>query len=184
MAWHSSGNNALYDLSPASRRGIDWECRYRHALAVGSGVALSPAEERVAAVDELLAALLKELVALGELASLASFSALADECRTPLARSSAALVRLLDCALSVHGRDCGYHVEVWRAATVTMANAAAAALEDANSEEDPLPDAVRRAAGLIGEALTALRRDRLGVPEALTEAASEMLVVFVAAVEA
>jgi len=174
--------NMLYELVGARGRGIDWEGHYRGAVAAGSGVAVSPDEERVAAVDELLAASLEQLVVVGELAAFASFTALVEDCRVPLARSSARLVRLLDGALTAHGRDCGYEVRLWREGTVTMADAAAAGLRDAAPEEHPLPDALRRAARLIAEALIALARDRLGVPEAIAQAASELLVVYVAAV--
>ena len=62
---------------------------------------------------------------------------------------------------------------------LTIAHAAAAALKDASPEENPL----RRAAGLIADALTALPGDRLGVPEPLSQAASELLVVYTAAAE-
>ena len=92
-------------------------------------------------------------------------------------------MRLLDRALRAHGRDHRYRIDVWQAGMLTMAQAAAAALTDANPEEKPLADTLRRDAGLIADALAALPRDRLGVPELQTQAASELLVVYVAARE-
>ncbi len=62
-----------------------------------------------------------------------------------------------------------------------MAFAGAVLLEQARPEEDPLPDAVRRAARLIGKTFVALRRDRLDVPEHLADAASALLMIYAAA---
>ena len=154
---------------------------HRLALADGHGALISDEEARVAAVDELLHVALPELVALGEHCAYAHFEPLADDCRRPLARSCAALIRLLDDALARHARDTGYCADVWRASVTTFAGVAAADLRRPVPEDCPLPDALRRVARLIAEALTALPRDRIGVPEPLAMATAELLVVYAAA---
>jgi hypothetical protein len=96
--------NALYMLRRATERGLDLEALYRCAVASGRDELVPAGEERVAGVDELLVRSLREFVLLGELAAFASFHWLESECRRPLARASARLLRLLDCALRARPR--------------------------------------------------------------------------------
>jgi hypothetical protein len=93
---------------------VDWPRLYELAVAAGHGETVASEEERVAAADELLAHTLVELVTLGELAALAGFPRLERGCRAPLARTCAAVLRLLDRALAAHARDVGYSTRVWR----------------------------------------------------------------------
>ncbi|HEY6892235.1 MAG TPA: hypothetical protein VI300_30805 [Solirubrobacter sp.] len=174
----------LYTLSRATARGIDWAELLARAVVDGRGEVLAPEEERLAAVDELLSRSPRELVLLGELAAFISFAPLAAECRRPLARVSAGLIRLLERALAAHGRDMGYRVEAWRETIVVGAAASAAFLERDLRDEWPLPATIRLAAARIGEVLPALARDRLAVPELLADAAGELLVIYAAAIEA
>jgi hypothetical protein len=60
---------------------------------------------------------------------------------------------------------------------------AAAFLEQDTADGWPLPIALTRVADRVAQALTALSRDRLGVPERLADAAGELLLVYAAAVE-
>ena len=140
-------------------------------------------DERIAAVDELLALTLRELALLGELSAFASVDPLAADARRPLASTCAALLRLLDSALAAHGRDNGYRVDAWRKQTATTAWAIAAALGEHDDDTWPLPAAIDRTADRIADALTALGRDRVAVPERLVDAAGELLVIYAAATE-
>jgi len=89
----------------------------------------------------------------GELAAMASFDPLAEECRQPLARLSASLVRLLDRAMWAHADATGYAVAPWREKVTLWADMSARELEVANAEENPLPDTLRRVATGLANAL-------------------------------
>jgi hypothetical protein len=139
-----------------------WDAQYDRAIAAGCGEAMALDEERLAAPDELAVATFALLLRI----------AAADPDAAPV-RDAAAVVRLLDRALAAHGRDNGYDVSAWRASAVTCAwtlgdeapaGRAAPALEDV--------------ARHVSEALVALPRDRLGVPEPLAAALGHALVVY------
>jgi hypothetical protein len=145
-----------------------WEEQHDHAIAIGRGEAVALEEERIAAADELAAATFEVLIRIG--------------CRLPaadqdaaLAREAAAVVRLLDRALAAHGRDNGYDVGAWRMSAVTCAwslgdEECAGATWLATAIEDATRD--------IAQALLAIPRDRLGVPECLASALGHALVVY------
>jgi hypothetical protein len=137
-------------------------------------------EERAAGVDGLLAAALREMFGFGELTAMASFDPLAEECRQPLARLSASLVRLLDRAMCAHADATGYAVAPWREKVTLWADMSARELEDANAEENPLPDTLRRVATGLANALVALPRDRMDVPDQLAYALCDLLLVYAA----
>ncbi len=168
----------LYALRRAMRRDLDWPTLHRQAIADGCELAISRDEERIAAVDELLAATLRELVTLGELAGIAGITGGGGR---EIALGSAALVRLLDRALLAHGRENRYDAGTWRQRTVELAFAGAVLLEQANPEENPLPDTLRRVARTIGQVIVAIPRDRLDVPDLLAYATSDALVIYAAA---
>jgi hypothetical protein len=180
---HDCSSSRLYTLRDAAAPDINWPQLYRRAVAAGCCEIVSVGEERVAAADELVARSLRELVLLGELAAYASFPILADDCRRPLERTCAALLRLLDRALLANGRDLGYRVDAWRESAMTAASAVAAMIDDRGQETWPLPAAITRVANRISDAQVAFPRDRLGVPELLAETAGELLVVYAAAIE-
>lgn len=173
----------LYTFRHVAGAVLDWPQLYRQAVAAGCGATVHPDEERIAAVDELLALTLRELIVLAELSAFAAAESLAEEIRRPLAATCAALLRLLDSALAAHGRDNGYRVHAWRERTATTAHAIAAMLDQPHGEVWPLPAAIDRAAHRIAGTLTALGRDRVAVPERLVEAAGELLVIYAAATE-
>src|SRR4051812_31393886 len=106
---------SLYMLRRAMERSIDWTALYRLAIAAGHGQIVSPEEQHLAGVDELLAQTISRFVRLGELSSYASFTPLAHACTPGLANATASILCVLDCALAAHGRDTGYSIDVWRA---------------------------------------------------------------------
>jgi hypothetical protein len=57
--------NCLDTPRATTRPGLDWPARYRFAITAGCAQCVPAEEERVAAVDELLGHVLRELVALG-----------------------------------------------------------------------------------------------------------------------
>src|SRR3954468_15881272 len=176
--------SSLYMLRRAAEPGIDWEALYHCAVAAGREETVALGEERLAATDELLVRSLREFVRLGELAAYASLAPLEGVCRRPPARTCAGVLRLLDRALCAHGRDVGYDVEAWREQVTFSAHAIGAWLEHDTADGWPLAMTLLRAADRIAAPLTGLSRDRIGVPERLAEAASELLLVYAAAVEA
>jgi hypothetical protein len=100
--WTPIAPQRVYTLARVADAELDWPQLYARAVATGSGIALSLGEERVAADDELLSATPRELFILAELGAYASFPPLADDCRVPLQRTCAALIRLIDRALRAH----------------------------------------------------------------------------------
>jgi hypothetical protein len=87
---------------------------HRLALAAGAGAVLSADDERLSAADELVAVALPPLVRLRAVALLADArQALNDELAAELARAAAAVLRLVDAALSAHGRQHGYLTAAW-----------------------------------------------------------------------
>jgi len=152
-----------------------WQALYDRATAAGCGEIVAPDEEGVAATDELLAAALPALLRIGTRLSAAVITAADTRSRKHLVREAAAVVRLLDCALTAHARDNGYTPDAWRTNAVTFA------WSFADTEDTGTPrlaatvdDAVRD----VGRAFVALRRDRLGVAERLSDALGRMLVVY------
>ncbi len=101
----------LFALRRVMRRDLDWEVLARQAIADGCDLAVSRDEERIAAVDELLAWSLRELVTLGELAGVAGIQ---NRGHCELRHTSAAAVRLLDRAVTAHGRENRYDVSAWK----------------------------------------------------------------------
>jgi hypothetical protein len=149
-------------------------------VAAGSGVALPPAAERLAAVDELVAAALPRLVRLGALAMTGN---LPEEPSEPaLGREAAALVRLLDRALTTHGRDEEYDVAAWREHALTDAYAIAGGLPAAPAALSVLALA-ESGASSIAWAVMRLRRDRFGVAEALAAAIAPLLLIYASTVD-
>lgn len=178
---HRPDPTGLYSLAAATHPHIEWGARRRAAIVAGRGRCLSPEEERIAATDELLARCIAELIQLAKCAALAGVPTLTCDCRRAIEHSSAALLRLLDSALAAHGRDQRYDVTHWRTATEARAAAVAADLP-ARGDEDPwpLPAAIDDAAHDIAATLVACHRERMSVPEHITSATSELLVVYAA----
>ena len=177
-------HHELYGLERATVPGLEWPALHAQAIALGCGAIVTVAEERVAGADELLAHAPRELVLLGELAAFTSLPVLAEDCRQPLEHAAAGLLRVLDRALLAHGRDLGYRVDAWREhVTISAATVAAMINRRADGDTWPLPASLLRVAARIADAQLALRRDRLGVPEHLVDAVSELLVVYAAAAQ-
>jgi hypothetical protein len=145
-----------------------WEARHEQGVAFGRGEAVAVEEEGVAAADELAAATFEVLVRIG--------------CRLPvadqdaaLAREAAAVVRLLDRALAAHGRDNGYDVAAWRMSAVTCAWSLG---DEECGGAAWLATAIEDATRDVAQALLAIPRDRLGVPECLASALGQALVAY------
>lgn len=169
----------LHHLSTVSPE--KWRARYREALAAGCGHVIGLEHERLAAPDELVALALPGLVRLG------AFALLVDGASNPppewagaLAREAAGVLRLLDRALAVHGRDHGYRVAAWldHALGAAQATAGASRVEVAAM---PLSRVVSDAVHAVAAVAMALHRDRLGVPGELANALGSILVLYVAA---
>jgi hypothetical protein len=97
-----------------------------------------------------------------------------------VSREAVAVLRLLDRALAAHGRDHGYSVAAWLNQTVSVAHAVACGI----SQRDVdllLAARVLDAVDAVARVVIGLRRDRMGVPEELTEALGSVLVLHVAA---
>ena len=131
--------NDVYALRHVIGRRIDWDAVLERAIQEGRGVTLDLDEEKAAGVDGLLAAALREMFGLGELAALASFDPLAEECRQPLARFSASLIRLLDRAMCAHADATGYAVARWREMATLWADMGARDLKDGQRGGEPAP---------------------------------------------
>jgi Zn ribbon nucleic-acid-binding protein len=169
----------LEDLSTVTPE--QWHERYRAAVAAGRGCVICPDEERLAAPDELVALALPELVRLGALALLADGNPDPPrECAKVVSREAATVLRLLDRALAAHGRDHGYSVAAWRHQAVSVAHAVACGISRRDIDL-PLGAHVLDAADAVARVVIALHRDRMGVPEELTEALGSVLVLHVAA---
>ena len=67
---------------------------------------------------------------------------------------------------------------------LTGAEFAAAHIDDDDLDVYPLPRAIQGTAGQIAATVIALHRDRVAVPEHLSDAASRLLVVYAAAAQA
>jgi hypothetical protein len=155
-----------------------WESMYARAMAWGSGRVLTLEAERIAATDELVASTLATLVRLGALATLSVVAPDDPAYIRGVSRNSAAALRLLDRALAAHGRDNGYDPESWRQLAIGIASAEAEELAD-----DVLmwmTEALEQAAGDIALVLTAVPRDRMGVPAQLAEAIAPLLLIVAA----
>jgi hypothetical protein len=159
-----------------------WRRLHRCALATGCGVALDADEERVAAADELVALAVLALVRLGVLALVIDGPEDPAPESLVAARDGAAVaLRSLDRALVAHGRDTGYAITAWLEEAIDAADARAYALILRDPVELPLLGLVDAAATATGQVVTALHRDRLGVPEGLAEALASLLVLYAAA---
>ena len=159
-----------------------WHELYRAAVAAGRGDVICPDEERLAAPDELVALTVPELVRLGALAFLADASAGPPrECAKVISREAVAVLRLLDRTLAVHGRDHGYSVAAWLTQAVAVAHAIAGDISRRDVDVTPPGTLVLDAVDAVAGVVIALHRDRMGVPEELSEALGCMLVLHVAA---
>jgi len=156
-----------------------WEALYGQATSAGCGEIVPPDEERLAATDELLAAALPVLMRVGNRFVAAAISRRDPRLGNALAREAAATLRLLDRALIAHGRDHGYDPEAWR----TRAATTAWVLGDSEEEFDAtlLATIVEDVVRGVGRVFVALPRDRLGVPEWLSDAIGQLLVVYATA---
>jgi hypothetical protein len=155
--------------------------RQRQALAAGAGLVVEVAQEPLGTPDELVASALPSLARLRALAALADASDAPDPVVAgALARTAAATLRLLDRALVAHGRAHRYPIGVWRERASRLAHAAMSELE-APPSCAWVGMLVDEAVDAVADATTALHHDRLGVPEALTEAGGLLLVVHLAA---
>jgi hypothetical protein len=170
----------LHHLSTVSPE--KWRAQYRQALAAGCGRVVGLEHERLAAPDELVALALPGLVRLGAFALLVDgASAPSPECARALAREAAGVLRLLDRALAAHGRDHGYRVAVWLEHALGAAQATAGDASRIEMDAMPLSRVVLDAVDAVAAVVTALHRDRLGVPGELADALGPMLVLHVAA---
>jgi hypothetical protein len=168
--------------------GVDlagWRRLHRRAVAVGCGVVLAIDSECIAATDQLLALALVELVGLGPLAGCVDAARELDapdlELCVRLGEAAAGVVRLLDRALAAHGRDCGYTVAAWRDRAVQTAHVIATTRPDDAPAPGSAFELVGWAAVGAADAVTALPRDRMSVPEALSDALAYVLAVYAAA---
>lgn len=173
--------NTLYVLLGATQPNIAWEPLYDAAVASGRERCMSVSEERIAACDELLARSFQELVRLSRYAALASRPTPADKRRRFIERSSAGLIRLLDRALAAYARERQQDISDARAAIASGASFEASELFTYSTADPwPLPSAVDRTAHHLARALTAYTHDRKQLPEHITMAAAELLVIYAA----
>lgn len=156
----------------------EWDDVYTHAVAAGSG-ALPTDEERVAAPDELLAEVLPRLIRLSALIGASILPHEPASLRADLCEEAAGTVRLLDRALTTHGRDNGYDPSSWHEQATTDAYAVAGNLPHASAAL-LLLELVETAAAALASTVLALRRDRIGVPESLITAIGPLLIVYAA----
>jgi hypothetical protein len=155
-----------------------WQLIYARAMACGSGRVVTSETERIAATDELIASSLTTLVRLGALAALCAVAPDEPEYVRGVSRRSSAALRLLDRALAAHGRDNGYDPEQWRQLAIGIADALAEDVED--DHPTWMNGALEQSADEVALALTALPRDRMGVPAQLAEAIAPLLLVVAA----
>ena len=156
-----------------------WRTLHRQALARGCGRVLNRDEERLAATDELVALAVPELVRLGVLALVAAGGSEAPrECTDALSGAAATLVRLLDRAIAAHARDTGYVTDAWLDRAFECSHVRAHIVSTLARDELPLGLLVEVSAEGVAQAVMALHRDRLGVPEVLSDALASLLVVF------
>ena len=157
---------------------------YRLALAAGAGAVLSPEDERLSAADELVALALPPLVHLRAVALLADATqALNDELAAELAHAAAAVLRLVDAALSAHGRQHGHLTAAWLDRALLFAHCTISTPRHENPCPCPCPTGhlVDDVAEALSSVMLALHHDRLGVPEALADALSGLLVIYLSA---
>ena len=88
-------------------------------------------------------------------------------------------MRRFDGALAAHGRDTGYATEVWYDEAFEPACARAGSLAD-TAHPPALASLVTGAARVAATVTTNLRRDRLGVPERLSENLGTLLILYAA----
>jgi hypothetical protein len=171
--------NPLEHLSGV--RSAQWPSLRRRALADGRGCVLDAECEHAAAVEELVALTLPELPFLGVLARLAeSRPEPCRECARALSDGAARVLRLVDAALAADGRDRGYPVTAWRERAFEHAHGYASGVARLTLEESPASTLVAAAADALADVVVALHRDRLGVPEGLTDALGSLLAVYAA----
>jgi hypothetical protein len=162
----------------------EWPRLRARARADGCGRVLDVECERVAGADELVALTLPWLPSLGALAMLVECqSAPCRECARALSRDTAAALRLADDALAADGRDHGYWVSAWLDHAFEQAHERAQQVARLTFEECPVTTLVVAAAEALADVVTALHRDRLGVPEGLANALGLMLVLYAADTE-
>jgi hypothetical protein len=154
-----------------------WRVLLRQAAAIGCGLMIGVEDERVAPPEELVA------LALPGLARLSALSLLADEasvgCASALSSEAAGVLRLLDRALAAHGRDHGYEPGAWVDHALASAQATAIGVSRAEARA-PLSRVVDDAVNAVASTITALHRDRIGVPGALADAIGSVLVLYAA----
>jgi hypothetical protein len=164
----------------------DLPSHHRLALAAGAGAVLSPEDERLSAADELVALALPPLVRLRAVALLADArQVLNDELAAELAREAAGALRLVDAALSAHGRQHGYLTAAWLDRALLFAHCVISSPRHADpcacACPCPTGHLVDEVAQALSSVVLALHRDRLGVPEALADALSGLLVIYLSA---
>jgi hypothetical protein len=158
-----------------------WPNLHRRAVASARGRILGPDDEHMAATDELVALTVPVLARLGTFALLIEHSEQPPPaCMRVLSCRAADVLRLLDCALAADGRDKDYPATVWLEHAFHRAHADAAAVSTSGMDEMPLTALVESGAEAVADVIIALRRDRLGVPEALADALGSLLVLYVA----
>jgi hypothetical protein len=162
----------FHDIAVAAP--AQWRVRYRQATARGCGCVIGLEEERLAAPDELVAHTLPGLARLSALALLVDGATIA--CAVALSREAAGVLRLLDRALTAHGRDHDYEVGAWLEHALGVAQATAIAVSR-GEDRAPLSRVVFEAVDAVALAITALHRDRMGVPSALADALGAVLVL-------
>lgn len=162
----------VHDISAVAP--AQWRVLYRQATARGCGCVIGLEEERLAAPDELVAHALPGLTRLSAVALLVDGASIA--CPVALSREAAGVLRLLDRALTAHGRDHGYEVRAWLEHALGVAQATAFAV-CRGEDRAPLSHVVFEAVDAVASAITALHRDRMGVPAALADALGAMLVL-------
>jgi hypothetical protein len=156
-----------------------WQRLYTCAIAEGNSAKNAAIVYGAERPDEILAETLPGFVRLGALAG-GSIDARLDGCVEPsLAAESAALLWLFDRTLAAHGRAYDYDVSAWREEAVTNAYAVAGHVGGGDPERFMLDGAVGSANSAV-DILVALRRDLLGVPEALAETIGQLLCVYAA----
>ena len=164
-----------------------------HRAAISHGVddtTLPRDLERTAAPIELLALVVERLpdLALGTFVA-QTLGTQSWDCRLLAAVSqmrghAAGAIRLCQRALEAHARDIGYDLRPWTARSMETAAALlfAAHRAQASHEDSPTPVAeLRDAARRIGLAMCACDRDRMAVPEHLSEAVGRLVLLYMVA---
>ena len=106
---------------------------------------------------------------------------LGDDLAAELARAAAAVLRLVDAALSAHGRQHGYLTAAWLDRALLFAHPTISSPPHENPCPCPTGHLVDEVAEALSSVVLALHRDRLGVPEALADALSGLLVIYLSA---